>query len=246
MSKRYLFFVLLVIPFFLFAQKKKKDQYVVHDISGIIIDAGFDDWKSNLNSIKSDLWSFGVSHDKTKIYAAVIIKDKLLIAEAIRNGILFNISYSDKKTDGARIIYPKVNLEKLENILGVEGHEREGIIHDEWIQSAKGYYVAGFDKVRDGLLAFNNQYGIKAACKIDESGYLVYESEIPLQLIKFKTSTIAVQLAVNTEFTNRQKILNSKAISHDSRGYYGGKNHTPSLKNPYAESTDVWFTAIMK
>ncbi len=242
MCKQYLLFVLFVIPFFLFAQKKKKDLYDIQHISGIIIDANIDDWENKLYNLKSDVWSYAVASDKTKIYAAVIIKDKKLMDEAIRNGILFNISYSDKKMDGARIIYPKFNLEKLENSIADDPEEGRTIVQEELLQSTKGYYVAGFDKVRDGLLARNNQYGIKALCKIDESGSLVYECEIPLHLIKFKTSTIVAQLAVNTLYFSRQKM----SAGMRSSGYHTRGISKPTLKNPYTENTDVWFSGIIK
>lgn len=246
MIKQYFLFVILILPYFLFAQKKNKEEYFIRDISGIIIDGSSAEWKSHLYKSDSELWSFGVTMDKQKICAKVIIRDKKLIDEAVRNGILFNISYSDKKKDGARLLFPRLNLEKLENIVGEEALEERKITPEELIQSTKGYYVAGFNKVVDGLLSFNNQYGIQATSKIDESGYLIYESEIPLQLIDFKTNIVAVQLGVNTQYSNMQKILKSNSSSLRSRGYYGRASNTPSQKNPYNEPTEVWFTGSIK
>ena len=63
MCKQYLLFVLFVIPFFLFAQKKKKDLYDIQHISGIIIDANIDDWENKLYNLKSDVWSYAVASD---------------------------------------------------------------------------------------------------------------------------------------------------------------------------------------
>lgn len=245
MGKQIIFFVCMMIPFILFSQKKKKEQYVLGQVSDLVIDADLNDWGSNLNNTKSDLWSFGIAIDNDFLYAAVLIKDKILINEAIRNGILLNISYTDKKKDGARLLFPRLDLEKLEENME-EDAPMPNFSNHELIQSAKGYYIAGFSKVVNGLLSLDNQYGIRASCKLDSMGNMFYESKIPLDLIKFKTKEIAVQLAVLTQYLQvKKKKANSTAPA--TWGYYNrGINQGSSVKNPYSEDTEVWFTGVLK
>lgn len=245
MTKQIVLFIYLLIPFVLSAQKKQKEQYVIREISGIELDANLLDWKDNLYNTGSDLWSFGIAIDKDFLYAAVLIKDKMLISEAVRNGVLLNISYSNKKKDGARILFPRLNLEKLESTLN-EDEPSAPFTNEEMINSAKGYYISGFSKVVDGLLSFDNQYGIQAKCKVDSVGNLYYESKIPLGLVKFQTSDIAVQIAVATQYMQLKKMSSSQSASN-TRSYYGRPMSTgSSIKNPYSEATDVWFTGVLK
>lgn len=245
MGKQIIFFMYMMIPFLLFAQKKKKEQYVFAQVSDLVIDADFNDWDGNLYNTTSDLWTFGIGIDKEHLYAAVVIKDKNLINEAVRNGVFLNISYSNKKKDGARLLFPRLNMEKLEDSLE-EDEPKSNISNQEMINSAKGYYIAGFSKVVDGLLSFDNQYGIHASCKIDSAGNMCYESKIPLELIKLNTKEIAVQLAVVTQYGQMKK-MNSNRPVPNTRGYYGrGMTQGSSIKNPYSEIPDVWFTGILK
>lgn len=245
MTKMNVLLVCLFFPFFLLGQKKKKEEYIIPEISGFVFDAKLNNWEGHLFNPQSSLWSFGIVKSGNKLFAAARIKNQGLIKEAIRNGILLNISYSDKKKDGAQIIFPRLNLEKLERQVDVE-ELGNNITNQELIQSSKGYYVKGFERVVDGLLSFNNQYGIHASCTIGTSGDLVYLVEVPLDLVKFQTKEIAVQLAVNTQFLQLKKMSKVSANSNINRGYYGFAPSTPQIKNPYEENIDVWFKGILK
>lgn len=244
MIRQNILFVLMMIPFFLLGQKKKKEQYVVRELQGIVVDGDLTEWEKVFYNTESSLWSFGIAINNGKLFAGVRVKDKALIDEAVRNGILVNISYSDKKKDGAMLVFPKANLEKLERGLS-EDELSKRATNEELIRSAKGYYVKGFSKVVDGLLSFSNEYGVKAVCKIDSTGILVYEAEIPLRLIKFQTNEIAVQLGINTRFSQLKKMTKNTSSPYMG-GMSGRRVSAPSAKNPYEEDTEVWFTGVIK
>lgn len=245
MLKQNIVLLLLLMPVFLFAQKKSKEQYHCQDISGITVDGDLTDWNNTgLYNRESDLWSFGTAINNDIFYAAVIVKDKQLIEEAVRGGIFLNISYSNKKKDGARMLFPRLNLERLEAL--TKGDDDKVVFsNEEMIESAKGYYVAGFSKVVDGLLSFDNGYGIRAVCKINTDGSLVYEAEIPLNLIKFQTKEIAVELAVNTRYRQMKQMSGSKDNVRPV-GMRGRYPASTALKDPYTESTSIWFSGLIK
>lgn len=244
MIKQNILFICMMFPVFLLAQKKNKDQYVCKYVEQIIVDGDLNDWTTNLYNTESTLWNFGIVISDTKLFAAVIVKDKKLIEEAVHSGIFLNISYSDKKKQGAQLLFPRVNLEKLER-LNTDDDMNKEFSNEQLIRSSKGYHVAGFNSIVDGLLSFDNTYGIHATCKIGDNGELIYEAEIPLSLIKFQTKDIAVQLAINTRYSQFKGLLADKK-STSSRGANGRKTSSTTIKNPYTESTSVWFVGVIR
>jgi len=244
MLKRYILFILLAFPIFLFAQKKSKEKFTFQEVANIKLDGDLGEWGSGLYHEESDVWSFGIATAQNRLFAAVRIKDPQLINEAIRNGVLLNISYSNKKKDGAKLIYPRLNMEKLEG--SVEEEFRGDISKDKLIASARGYYISGFSRLVDGLVSFNNQYGIRAICKIDSLGSLVYEAEIPLELIKFQTNEIAVELGINTQYTQMKKVSAARPQSNIMGVYGVRQTNKRSIKNPYEEDTSVWFMGVIR
>lgn len=247
MNMKNLFLICMLSPFFLFAQKKGKEKYVFEANAGLMVDEFVSDWGSKLYNMNSDIWTFGIAVENGNLFAKAIVKDQQLISEAIRNGILLNISYSDKKKDGARLLFPRVNFEKLESQL-TEDREDVKFSNLELLESTKGYYVAGFSKLPNGLISFSNEYGLQAKCTIDSLGNLIYEAKVPLKLINFTKETIAVELGVNTQYSQFKKATAGQSNSN-SRGYYmlgRGATSNASMKNPYGEETAVWFTGIIR
>lgn len=245
MDKYKFLIVCLLFPSILLGQKRKKEQYTAQDIPGISIDGEIEDWSKYLNNTESELWSFAVAINDNKLRAVVLLKNQQLIDEAIRNGILLNISYTNKQKEGAQLIFPRMNLEKLESVYE-EKADDQYFTNEELIKSAKGYYVYGFSKVINGLLSFTNTYGIQAICKIDKNGHLIYEAEVPLNLINFKTKNIAVQLAVNTRYHQLKKLASNKSSSYSGAyGYRRMPMPTSTLKNPYDEPTEVWIMGLV-
>jgi len=244
MGKQNILFIGLILPFFLLAQKKKTVEYPIHFVENFKLYDFQNNENKYLYNIESSLWSFGVVMSDTKLYALVKIKDKNLIAEAIRGGIVLNISYSDKKKDGAQLIFPRLNLAKLERVHEVSITEKS-FSAEELLQGINGYYVKGFDKIVDGLLSLDNTYGIHAVCKINDQGELLYESEVPLHLLKLQAKNMAVQLGVNTPYFQQKNARSSKEAS-TRKSIYGRSTTVTSAKNTFSENTDVWFTGVIK
>src|SRR5690606_23014349 len=100
----------------------------------------------------SELWQCALSRDADHLYAAVVIKDPALLLEAIHRGILLNLSYNKKKKDGARILFPVADRERVRALQ--QDPDRDGTdIRADVLKSCKGYHIYGFNKVRDGLLS---------------------------------------------------------------------------------------------
>ncbi len=241
------FWVLLIIgslPLVTFSQKKKSDVYTFQSISSITVDGDLKEWNDQLIPVEGDAWLFGVVRKENKLLVAVRVQDPTLRQEAIRNGIIVNISYTRKKKDGARLIYPFPDRERLRALSQTEDLDLS-TLQLELLNSSRGYYLNGFSRVVDGLLSFKNSYGVKAVVKLDSNENFVYESMIPLDLIEFKEEEIAVQIVVNNTFIQLQKMAKSRSVN-TPYSIYGRVQPTATVRNPYKFKTDVWIFGKVK
>lgn len=242
MNKLYILF-LFCCPAFLFAQKKKKEEYVFQQLENIVLDGQLEEWGGKLYNADSDLWSFGVAVHEGKVYVAVKVKDEMLQREALRHGVFVNLSYNEKKKEGAKLLYPYVDRERLRALSQDEDLDVNNI-KAELLKSVRGYQISGFSKVVDGLLSFDNSYGIRAKARFEDD-VLMCESEVPLDLVKFKSGRIAVQIGVNTQFFQTKKAIDASPRPNNVR-IYGASPYKPTVKNPYKEETAVWFFGDIK
>ena len=243
--KHYFWIIGILLPLLSFSQKKKKPaDYTFLSLPNVVVDGDLTEWEGHFYRADSKLWQCALSRDADHLYAAVVIKDPALQNEAILRGIVLNMSYNHKKKDGARLIFPLADRESLRAIRQDEDHDRKNIKQD-LLHTTRGYFVRGFTKVRDGLLSLHNDYGIQAVAKIDSNQYLRYEAVIPLDLIKFKSDEIAVQLLINTQYHQLQQATKERTPNYS--GMYGiYRPQGPTLRNPYSEETEIWIVDTLK
>jgi len=247
-NKYYWLILGILLPVLSFSQKKKKDQqYTFLSIPDIVVDGDLSEWEGKFYNADSELWQCALSREGNHIYAAVIVKDPSLLLEAIHRGVILNLSYDTKKKEGARLLFPVADRESVRALQ--QDPDRDGTdIRADVLKSCRGYFVYGFDKVRDGILSVQNDYGIKAVAKLDSNNILNYEAVISLDLVRFKSDNIAVQLAVNTQYMLMQKVARERNNTMGMYGYgYGMYRPTqPTLKDPYSEKTEIWVTGSIK
>lgn len=231
----------LMLPFLAFAQRKKKEDYAFLSMSNIVMDGNLQEWQGKLYNEDSEMWSSGVALRGDSIYVAAIVKDPALQREALMGGIVLNISYNSKKRDGARLYFPVADREGLRALRQDEDRMDEDY-RQEVLNTTRGYYVLGFDKVVDGLLSFENSYGVRAVVQID-SASLSYEAVIPLDLVGLKSDQFAVKIGVNTQFSRTK--ANSRNQSR-TMGPYGIAAPRAVPKNPYREPTEIWIMGERK
>lgn len=232
-------------PLVLFAQKNKKVEFKFKKLPQITVDGNLPEWGA-LDTLEGSLWSFGISVIDGKLYAAAQVKDELLQKEALQDGIFLNISYNDKKKDGAMLIFPAIDRERLRALRQDEERDMENFKQD-FLSSVRGYYVMGFSRLVDGLLAFDNDYGIEAKAKINEEGEFLYEAVIPLELIDLKRNEIAVQIGIRTRHYQLQKVATNRPNTMNSNmRTYGRPMMQPTVKSPYEQRTDIWIVDKVK
>ena len=234
----------IILPSLTFAQKNKKVNYTFSDVQNVLIDASLNDWEEQLTHAPGDLWSFAVAEQDNELFVAIVVKDLQLQREAFRGGLFVDISYTNKKKEGARLQFPYWDRERRRALADDEEIANKNF-EEELLNSVNGYFLTGFGRVRDGILAVENDYNIEAKVKIDSNKRLIFEARIPLDLVGLKTKDLAVNLGVKTQYA-----MLKRATSNSNRNRNRNRNMSPmmmgrptfqsSLKNPYASETDVW------
>jgi hypothetical protein len=240
MYKLYFLLLCVILPNLTFAQKNKKVNYIFSQAENISIDASLNDWEGQLTNVPGDLWSFAVTEQKNELFVAILIKDLQLQREAFRGGLFVDISYTDKKKEGARLQFPYWDRERR-RALANDDELASKNFEEELLNNVNGYFLTGFGRVRDGVLAVENDYNIEAKVKIDSNKCLVYEARIPLNLVGLKSKDIAVNLGVNTQYgLLKRAASNSNRNRNISPMMMGRPTLHSSIKNPYTGETDVW------
>lgn len=245
MFKKSVFFLCCVLPSLLYGQKREKNSFPIQSVRGIQVDGDYMDWHNAFANFGNNLWRFAVAIEGQKLYATAIIQNQELIDEAIRGGIILNISYSNKRKNGAKIIFPKPNVERLEKLFG-KPKAATTWTNAQLLESCIGYVVTGFDRIMDGLLSYDNNYGIRAVCKWNDKGELIYEAVVPLDLIKFHTDDVAIELAVNTKYAQYEQLKAAKLPAAPRPLYSRKQPPKQVVTNPFTESVAVWFNGKVK
>lgn len=243
-------FILLcfILPSLTFAQKNKKVNYTFSNLGTIEVDGYLTDWGDALHSANGDLLRFGVNEHNGDLCVAIEVEDPQLKHEVFRSGFFINVSYDEKKKDGARLYFPYWDRERKRALGNSEDLSPENMEH-EFLNNVNGYYIMGFGRVRDGLLSLANDYNIRAEVKYIDKKTLRYEARIPLDLVDVKSNKIAVQVGVSTQYMLMKKAQqNTNTRSNASyysmmRGRYTMQN---TLKNPFKGETDVWVIGELK
>ena len=235
-----LIIILLLVGNELMAQSKKGDfQFTTK--SDVVVDADLDEWGDLILVNPDSTWLFAVAHDQENIYVAVEVADPILQVEAARNGILININTTGKKKDGMILTFPIPDSESVRAMLNDEDLKPENV-RKELIERSRGYQVKDFPMLVDGLLSFDNTYGIKAVANVSEQNRLVYEAVIPIEQLRLKNrnSQIALQVSINNRWVQMQRALRERN-NHNNRYYRGMmRTPTPQVKTPFKGKTEVW------
>ncbi|MGN0003417.1 MAG: hypothetical protein ACI35V_08280 [Sphingobacterium composti] len=247
MNKLSILLLCSLLPCLAFAQKNKKVNYLFSNPPEINIDANITDWDNTLTYVGDELWAFSVTERNNNLYVTIVIKDLQLQREAFRGGLFIDVSYDGKKKEGARLQFPYWDRERRRALADLGQHEETANLEKELLNNVNGYFLTGFGRVRDGVLALQNDYGIDGIVKIDTNKCLVYEAKIPLQLVGLKSEQIAVNLGINTQYALLKKAASNANKNRNMYPMMGRPVMQSTLKNPYSGETEVWvYNKIIK
>ncbi len=201
---------------------QKKQPFVFADIASVTVDATHTEWDTLYAATPEGLWFYNIAQDPNNVYVAVRIDDPILQSLATRNGILVSFLSTKKKKRDSKLIFPYPDRE-VKRAIQHEDFDPAKDYRTELISRSRGYFVDGFPSVLDGLLSFQNQYGIIVKAHAAKDNVL-YEAVIPKSLLETRNGTIAIKLAVNDGLTALLSSTNTRnrpsAYSPYARGPY--------------------------
>lgn len=217
-----------------YSQKKQKIE--VPMLNGVSVDADLSDWPA-LNKVgEDDAWLYQMGYDKDNIYFALQINDPALQNFAVRYGISVSFLGKSKKEKDQELLYPYLDRETLRALQSADIATVEDV-KTELINRVRGYQVKGFRDILDGLLSFQNSYGLKVLAKVD-SNALRYEAVIPRKQVLSKDNVYLVKLEINDMFSSLPVHLKGRAIQSVAGRQRGtAKSKTKILNQVTIETT---------
>lgn len=224
------------------AQKRQDKPRFLH-LPAVEVDGKHDEWPQLKEVTADTIWAYAVAYDDAHLYVAVRVVHPMLQVEAARNGILVNVNTEGKKREGVQLLFPIPDRETLRAMRNDPSLQPEKI-REELIARSRGYQVKGFPIIVDGLLSFENLYGVHAKARISEDDHLLYEAVIPFEQLRFepgRATPIAVQVLINNRWREMQRAIDAQ-ISQQRRGMYGYgmPTYRPSVRTPFKGTTEVW------
>ncbi|SMG46405.1 hypothetical protein SAMN05660862_3300 [Sphingobacterium psychroaquaticum] len=197
MKRNILGIVLLFLGLCGFAQKKEAVDFHVN--KSIIVDGDLSEWATWADVGNQGKWFYQIAHDAQNIFVAVRVKDPTLQNLVARNGVILNFMADHKKKKDRIFVYPFPDREVKRAMLQVDFDPAKDYKSD-LISRTRGYYVSGFPTIIDGLLSLQNNYGLKAEARIQDS-VLCYEAIIPKSLVTIVDHKMVLKISINDERT---------------------------------------------
>ena len=185
---------------------------------GRVVDGQLSDWNSELTKNHSDQdLNYELANDQTHIYVAIRIVDMERQIQAVTRGVSFMINTEGRRRPGPSISFPVVDRIGFRARMS-QDQEEALEIRSAALASVRGIGVTDFDEVPEGQIALSNDFGIKAASRIDEDDALVIEMSMPIGLLggydRIRSSELAYQLRINN-------MLQQAPAARPTPGLYG-------------------------
>lgn len=183
------FTVLLCFIYTVHAQSAKNNQVTLKQPAAVInIDGNLKDWGDSLRYYNDEKKIYyTLANDKTMLYAAMRINDRMDQLRTLNAGITLGIDTKGKKKESFSLTFPLADpgsppeFGKRSNENGEITKEDRDELMRERVTKLRNIKVEGFKDIEGDMITTSNTYGIKAAIDYDADGNLVYEMAIPLQ-----------------------------------------------------------------
>lgn len=149
------------------------------------IDGQLTEWGAELADYhKAQSFAYELRNDAEFLYVAIRITDVDRQTQALGQGIQVMINTEGKKRDGQTVVFPTVDRLSFRELLSADNENRPDDYRDAALQSVRGIRVLRFDRLRDGMISLDNQYGVRAAAAIDSADALCVEIKLPLDILQ--------------------------------------------------------------
>lgn len=190
------YFVLaaLALPLTSFSQSKNDKLSLQPPPANLVIDGDMKEWGDSLRYFNQEKkLNYSIANDKENIYLVLRINDRSEQQRAMMAGITFSIDPKGKKKETYSVTFPYTDpdamaAERLERQAdGPAEQPRDDDDRQQRMQAhltkLKQIKATGFPDVLNELITTSNTYGIKTALNIDKDGSLVYEAQVPINML---------------------------------------------------------------
>ncbi len=153
----------------------------------IKVDGSMKDWGDSLRYFNDEKkLNYALANDKTTLYAAIRITDKMDQMRTLNAGITLSIDTKGKKKETYSLTFPLAEPgtkpefgKRPDDNTEITQQDRDEL-QRERITKLRDIKVVGFKDIEGDMITTSNTYGIQAAIDYDDAGDLVYEVAIPL------------------------------------------------------------------
>lgn len=147
-----------------------------------------------------------LENDSSRLYVFIKATDKITENKIMMRGITVAINSKGKRKTKTSLSFPYLDKDVLQTQMtelrmATSELQREEILksREEMIHRYNQIKVMGLNKIKNGLISVDNQYGIQAKIWRDSAGDLMEEMGIPFQYVGImfgKKDEIAVNIAL--------------------------------------------------
>ncbi|WP_184550040.1 hypothetical protein [Mucilaginibacter sp. FT3.2] len=155
--------------------------------ANINIDGNPKEWGDSLRYYNQEKkFNYALANDKTTLYAAIKLTDKMDQMRALNAGITLSIDTKGKKKESYSLTFPLAEPgskpdfgKKPDDNTEITQQDRDDLMRER-ITKLRDIKVVGFTDIEGDMITTSNTYGVKAAIDYDADGNLIYEVAIPL------------------------------------------------------------------
>lgn len=230
---RLIFISLLLSTYVAYGQKRKSIAPARIDFkSNIHVDGDLSEWGDSLRYYydKQEL-QYEIANDERQLYIGMRVRNGSWQMQALHQGFSFLVNKEGKKKEGASILFPVPDRESLRSLTTGDEDEKPADMRKGILNAVRALFIYGMADIVDGPISLKNNYGIKAAVKIDSADALCYEAVIPFErlgLILDKSGEVALNIKINGVIM--QNVENARPVGRSGYGGYGYNGAQPSRK----------------
>ncbi|GHE46381.1 hypothetical protein [Sphingobacterium griseoflavum] len=229
--KRYLIgIILFVVGVSAFAQKTTKIN--LESLANVETDGDLGEWPALIDVAQDGNWLYQLAKDDRYIHVAIVVRNPLLQQMAARHGIVFSVISNGKNKRPTQFIFPFPDAE-VKRAIQHEEHMQRDDDKKKLIERSRGYYVQGFLEIPDGLLSFENTYGLAAKATLLADA-LVYEARIPIASLDLQVTPTKLKIEINDGFSLLPAAKRQSAATRYSYGTIRPAEAKPKAKQTRA------------
>ena len=183
----------LAVPLTVFPQSKNQQSTLQPPPANLVIDGSLKEWGDSLRYFNQDKkLNYTIANDKDNIYLVLRLNDHTEQQRALTAGITFSIDPKGKKRETYSVTFPYTDpdamaAERLQRLAETPSQPANDDDREQRMQARltklRQLKVTGFKDVLNDIITTSNTYGIKTAIDFDDDGYLVYEAQIPINML---------------------------------------------------------------